>query len=93
MFKHPGDAAAGSPPHWHYLSLGFSDLYGDGRIFAPVQGMCLAGSISQQAHGLPAPHDVVVGVVLRDTFCTAVLQLWQTRQPRGAASGSSCRSA
>ena len=45
VFKHPGSAEAGSPPHWHYLSLGFSDLYGDGRMFQAAAG-ALRGQVS-----------------------------------------------
>lgn len=32
MYSHPGDGSAGVPPHWHYVSLGLSDLHGDGRV-------------------------------------------------------------
>lgn len=28
-FLNPGAPAAGSPPHWHYIGLGLSELYGD----------------------------------------------------------------
>ncbi len=32
MLHHPGDVDADIPEHWHYVSFGFSDLYGDGRV-------------------------------------------------------------
>ena len=35
-FAVDADDSIGSPPHWLYMSLGFSDLYGDGRLFAPI---------------------------------------------------------
>ena len=33
MYSNPGDPSRGIPPHWHYISFGLSDLYGDGRVF------------------------------------------------------------
>ncbi|CDS41122.1 suppressor of fused [Echinococcus multilocularis] len=32
MFSNPGLAEARSPPHWHYVTNGLSDLYGDARL-------------------------------------------------------------
>ncbi|XP_033214310.1 suppressor of fused homolog [Belonocnema kinseyi] len=32
MYENPGCPELGVPPHWHYVSLGLSDLHGDGRI-------------------------------------------------------------
>ncbi|KAL5018971.1 hypothetical protein ScPMuIL_004693 [Solemya velum] len=34
MYSNPGDSDRGVPPHWHYISFGFSDLHGDGRVHA-----------------------------------------------------------
>jgi suppressor of fused-like protein len=33
MYDNPGDPSVGIPPHWHYISFGLSDLYGDGRLY------------------------------------------------------------
>ncbi|XP_035672398.1 suppressor of fused homolog isoform X2 [Branchiostoma floridae] len=32
MYSNPGDPNRGIPAHWHYVSFGLSDLYGDGRV-------------------------------------------------------------
>lgn len=32
IYKNPGDPPNGIPAHWHYISFGLSDLYGDGRV-------------------------------------------------------------
>ncbi|KAJ1521235.1 hypothetical protein ONE63_002920 [Megalurothrips usitatus] len=32
MYSNPGDAKNNTPPHWHYISFGLSDLHGDGRV-------------------------------------------------------------
>ncbi|XP_034948202.1 suppressor of fused homolog [Chelonus insularis] len=32
MYENPGCPELGVPPHWHYISLGLSDLHGDGRL-------------------------------------------------------------
>ncbi|UXI20331.1 26S proteasome non-ATPase [Sarcoptes scabiei] len=32
MYFNRGDEKKKIPPHWHYISFGLSDLYGDGRI-------------------------------------------------------------
>lgn len=32
MYENKGDENEGIPPHWHYVSYGLSDLYGDGRV-------------------------------------------------------------
>ncbi|XP_022086688.1 suppressor of fused homolog [Acanthaster planci] len=32
MYSNPGLLERGIPPHWHYVSFGLSDLYGDGRV-------------------------------------------------------------
>ncbi|KAK0081545.1 hypothetical protein PV325_011997 [Microctonus aethiopoides] len=32
MYDNPGCPELGVPPHWHYISLGLSDLHGDGRL-------------------------------------------------------------
>ena len=33
MYDNPGDPSNGIPQHWHYISFGLSDLYGDGRLY------------------------------------------------------------
>lgn len=35
MYENPGDPKQQIPPHWHYISFGLSDLYGDGRVHEP----------------------------------------------------------
>lgn len=32
MFSNPGSPEARSSPHWHYVTNGLSDLYGDARL-------------------------------------------------------------
>lgn len=32
IYRNPGSAEENVPEHWHYISLGISDLYGDSRI-------------------------------------------------------------
>ncbi|KAL8598341.1 hypothetical protein ACOMHN_047662 [Nucella lapillus] len=32
MYSNPGDPTRQVPPHWHYITFGFSDLHGDGRV-------------------------------------------------------------
>ncbi|XP_071792669.1 suppressor of fused homolog [Asterias amurensis] len=32
MYSNPGLPERGIPPHWHYVSFGLTDLYGDGRV-------------------------------------------------------------
>ncbi|KAJ8664546.1 hypothetical protein QAD02_006208 [Eretmocerus hayati] len=32
MYENPGCPELGVPPHWHYISMGLSDLHGDGRV-------------------------------------------------------------
>ena len=32
MYPNPGSIEQGIPPHWHYVSFGLSDLYGDRRV-------------------------------------------------------------
>ncbi|XP_043270611.1 suppressor of fused homolog isoform X2 [Venturia canescens] len=32
MYENAGCPELGVPPHWHYISLGLSDLHGDGRL-------------------------------------------------------------
>lgn len=32
MLHHIGDSDKGIPEHWHYVTFGFSDLHGDGRV-------------------------------------------------------------
>ncbi|TGZ70898.1 hypothetical protein CRM22_002929 [Opisthorchis felineus] len=32
MYSNPGSTELRSPPHWHYVSNGLSDLYGDSRL-------------------------------------------------------------
>lgn len=32
MYRNPGQPANAIPPHWHYVTCGFSDLHGDGRV-------------------------------------------------------------
>ena len=44
MYSNPGDPANGIPAHWHYISFGLSDLYGDGRIFEPASAASLPES-------------------------------------------------
>ncbi|XP_053203998.1 suppressor of fused homolog [Panonychus citri] len=36
MYSNPGDPSQNIPPHWHYISFGLSDLYGDGRVHQPT---------------------------------------------------------
>ena len=31
IYRNKGNSS-GVPPHWHYISCGLSDLYGDGRL-------------------------------------------------------------
>ena len=33
MYDNPGDPSNDISSHWHYISFGLSDLYGDGRIY------------------------------------------------------------
>uniref|UniRef100_A0A915KQS0 Suppressor of fused homolog n=1 Tax=Romanomermis culicivorax TaxID=13658 RepID=A0A915KQS0_ROMCU len=33
VYINKGDPQRNVPSHWHYVSMGFSDLYGDGRIY------------------------------------------------------------
>ena len=35
----PPDGKKASPPHWHYVSCGLSDLHGDGRVHEYVFNM------------------------------------------------------
>jgi suppressor of fused-like protein len=46
MYSNPGDIEQGGciPPHWHYISFGLSDLYGDGRVFDPITAHALQNS-------------------------------------------------
>ncbi|XP_050391011.1 suppressor of fused homolog [Patella vulgata] len=37
MFCNEGDLSKNIPPHWHYVSYGFSDLHGDGRVHRPSE--------------------------------------------------------
>ncbi|XP_003382357.1 PREDICTED: suppressor of fused homolog [Amphimedon queenslandica] len=32
IYINPGDKKKGIPPHWHYVTCGLSDLYGDSRV-------------------------------------------------------------
>lgn len=32
IYVNPGDKKRGIPPHWHYVTCGLSDLYGDSRV-------------------------------------------------------------
>lgn len=32
IYRNPGDSTKGIPQHWHYVTCGLSDLYGDGRV-------------------------------------------------------------
>lgn len=34
IYSHPGDPKQHTPPHWHYVSFGLSDLHGDGRVYS-----------------------------------------------------------
>lgn len=34
MYLNAGCEATGIPEHWHYISCGLSDLYGDGRLYS-----------------------------------------------------------
>lgn len=38
MYSNPGDGRKGIPAHWHYISFGLSDLFGDGRVHDPSSG-------------------------------------------------------
>ena len=33
LYANPGDSEQNIPPHWHYISFGLSDLYGDERVY------------------------------------------------------------
>lgn len=37
IYRNPGKSDENIPPHWHYISLGLSDLHGDGRVHRPAQ--------------------------------------------------------
>lgn len=37
MYSNPGNSERSIPPHWHYVSMGLSDLHGDGRVH-PTRG-------------------------------------------------------
>ncbi|XP_046626497.1 suppressor of fused homolog [Neodiprion virginianus] len=43
MYENPGYPELGVPPHWHYVSLGLSDLHGDGRLHPKSEPGCLSG--------------------------------------------------
>jgi len=43
MYDNPGDPEKGIPSHWHYMSFGLSDLYGDGRIYKMNGSSCPSG--------------------------------------------------
>lgn len=32
IYRNPGDSGRGLVPHWHYVTCGLSDLYGDNRV-------------------------------------------------------------
>lgn len=32
MYSNNGDHDRNIPPHWHYITFGFSDLHGDDRV-------------------------------------------------------------
>lgn len=32
MYRNVGNPALNVPEHWHYVSFGLSDLYGDNRV-------------------------------------------------------------
>ena len=32
MYYNNGEHSSATPPHWHYISCGFSDLHGDNRV-------------------------------------------------------------
>lgn len=32
MYRNMGSPSASIPEHWHYISFGLSDLYGDSRV-------------------------------------------------------------
>lgn len=32
IYRNNGDKKRGIPQHWHYVTCGLSDLYGDGRV-------------------------------------------------------------
>ncbi|KAA0190925.1 Suppressor of fused like protein [Fasciolopsis buskii] len=36
MYSNPGSIELGSPAHWHYVTNGLSDLYGDSRLHRSV---------------------------------------------------------
>lgn len=50
IYLNHGSVEENVPPHWHYISLGLSDLYGDSRIF-PVDPT-LSGSDKLSGHGI-----------------------------------------
>ena len=37
VYSNNGDRSKGVPSHWHYISCGLSDLYGDGRVHKYVR--------------------------------------------------------
>lgn len=38
MYSNPGSYEHRIPPHWHYVTMGLSDLHGDGRVHPPPKG-------------------------------------------------------
>lgn len=43
LYNNPGDPKEGIPPHWHYVSFGLSDLYGDCRVHRRLPNQELSG--------------------------------------------------
>ena len=82
-FAVDADDSIGSPPHWLYMSLGFSDLYGDGRLFAsspndgvssgchellrPLVASCGSGAVCNVAPPAP-PNCAIAGHLYHSGF-------------------------
>ncbi|XP_076459003.1 suppressor of fused homolog [Babylonia areolata] len=43
MYSNEGDAEQGIPPHWHYITYGFTDLHGDDRVHSFTGRGALSG--------------------------------------------------
>lgn len=43
LYNNPGDPKRNIPPHWHYISFGLSDLYGDCRVHRRTLNQELSG--------------------------------------------------
>ncbi|KAM3958675.1 LOW QUALITY PROTEIN: suppressor of fused [Aphomia sociella] len=52
MYWNPGDPDEHTPPHWHYISFGLSDLHGDGRVHPPPDRVLLGSAPPPSGYGL-----------------------------------------